>query len=343
MGESGLVKQVSILLCLAAMTAIIQAFGAMAQSTPSTIESPSDWLDRSPHAQGFVSVNGVRLEYLDWGGKGPPLILLAGLGCTAHIFDNIGPELTKDFHVIALTRRGVGASDKPERGYDMPTLVEDIRQAMDALVIDQAIVAGHSFGAREAAALAIAYPDRVSKVIYLDGAYNLTPDLMKADEDMNQFFPHPTEMDGSSFVRLLAWERLNRAAWNDASEADFRETRVVDEKGYHPEGSTAPNAAQEMLDGLKKAPPDFSKVKSPALSIYADHRLNWWLGRMDERKKQKAEPVFAKMEQLQQKLIDDFKAKVKNAKVVMMQDTDHFCFIQRQGDVVKEMKDFLSN
>jgi pimeloyl-ACP methyl ester carboxylesterase len=40
----------------------------------------------------FVTVNGGRLEYLDWGGDGPPLVFLAGLGSTAHIFNDLAPE-----------------------------------------------------------------------------------------------------------------------------------------------------------------------------------------------------------------------------------------------------------
>jgi pimeloyl-ACP methyl ester carboxylesterase len=324
-----------------AVVAKVQIASGQPGTTPGA--APADWLDRSPHAQGFLNVNGIRIEYLDWGGKGPPLILLAGLGSTGHIFDDIGPVLTKNFHVIALTRRGFGASDKPEHGYDMTTLVEDIRQAMDALVIDRAIVVGHSLGSREAAALAILYPDRVSKVVYLDGAYNLSPELIKADEEMSAFLPHPSDIDRSSFVNLLAWERVNRTAWNDASEADFRATRVLDEKGYHAESLNAPNAAAEMIDGLRKAPPDFAKVKCPTLAIFADHRLKWWLGRMDDRTRQRAEPVFEKMIALHHRVVADFQVKVKSAKVVVLEDTDHFCFIQREGEVVKEMNEFLGN
>lgn len=36
----------------------------------------------------FVVVNGARLEYLDWGGSGPPLLFLAGGGSTAHVFED---------------------------------------------------------------------------------------------------------------------------------------------------------------------------------------------------------------------------------------------------------------
>jgi hypothetical protein len=42
-------------------------------------------MDKSPHKSDFVKVNGIRLHYLDWGGEGPALLFLAGMGCPAYI------------------------------------------------------------------------------------------------------------------------------------------------------------------------------------------------------------------------------------------------------------------
>ena len=49
-------------------------------------------MDTSPHTSDFVTVNGIRLHYLDWGGRGPALVFLAGLGCNAYIFDRLAPR-----------------------------------------------------------------------------------------------------------------------------------------------------------------------------------------------------------------------------------------------------------
>src|SRR5262249_3174872 len=69
------------------------------------------WRDPSPHKVGFVAVEkSVRLELLDWGGSGRPVVLLAGGGNTAHVFDEFAPKLAGAFHVYGLTRRGFGAS-----------------------------------------------------------------------------------------------------------------------------------------------------------------------------------------------------------------------------------------
>src|SRR5215212_5567174 len=118
-------------------------------------------MDNSPHKSGFVSVNGINLHYLDWGGEGDTLLFLPGLGNTAYVFDRIARRFTNHFHVLALTRRGHGDSDYPETGYDLETLAEDIRQFLDALKIDKVIFAGSSIAHMEICHFAALYPERV--------------------------------------------------------------------------------------------------------------------------------------------------------------------------------------
>src|SRR5579862_7499012 len=78
---------------------------------PAYSQAPPSWRDLSPHAVRFVTVEkGVRLEVLDWGGSGRPVVLLAGGGDTAHVFDEFAPKLTADHHVYGITRRGFGTS-----------------------------------------------------------------------------------------------------------------------------------------------------------------------------------------------------------------------------------------
>src|ERR1041385_6588538 len=88
-----------------------------------------DWIDKSPHKPGFLTVNKVKLQFLDWGGKGATLLFLHGMGDTAHIYDDLAPKFTNQFRVLGLTRRGHAESEIPETGYDTATLVEDIGRA----------------------------------------------------------------------------------------------------------------------------------------------------------------------------------------------------------------------
>jgi pimeloyl-ACP methyl ester carboxylesterase len=75
------------------------------------------------YTERFITVNGLRLHYLDWGSANKPaFIMLHGISRVAHQFDHIAPYFTADYHVIAIDMRGHGDSAwSPEGAY----VVED--------------------------------------------------------------------------------------------------------------------------------------------------------------------------------------------------------------------------
>src|SRR5688500_19922472 len=93
----------------------------------------------SPHQVRWVTVDSsVKLEVLDWGGSGPPLVLLACYLST-HVYDEFAPKLTDQFHVYGITRRGLGASDKTATGYSVQQSANDLLQAFNSLKLQQAL------------------------------------------------------------------------------------------------------------------------------------------------------------------------------------------------------------
>jgi non-heme chloroperoxidase len=133
-------------------------------------------IDPSPHKVRFVEVEkGVKLEVLDWGGKGPPLVFVPGEGNTAHAFDDFAPLFTAKHHVYAITRRGAGRSSKPEptpENYGAERLGEDVLVVIDALKLDHPVLAGHSRGGEELSFFGARRPERVSALIYLEAGYD---------------------------------------------------------------------------------------------------------------------------------------------------------------------------
>jgi pimeloyl-ACP methyl ester carboxylesterase len=132
--------------------------------------------DTTSHGIQFVSVEpDVKLEVIDWGGPAAPetrtLLLLAGLGDTAHRFDPFATELIKTYRVFGVTRRGFGMSSVPDAGYDADRLGDDVLAVMDALKLRQPILVGHSLGGEELSSIASRHPERVAGLIYLDAGY----------------------------------------------------------------------------------------------------------------------------------------------------------------------------
>ncbi|OOQ56620.1 alpha/beta fold hydrolase [Mucilaginibacter pedocola] len=107
------------------------------------------------------------LEVLDWGGKGKSIFFLAGLGNTAHIFEQFAPKFTNNFHVYGLTRRGFGNSERIKTGFNTDTLLLDILKVMDSLRLKKVILIGHSIAGDELSTFARQYPNKVSAIIFL--------------------------------------------------------------------------------------------------------------------------------------------------------------------------------
>src|SRR5262245_14107486 len=123
----------------------------------------------------FVTVApGVRLEVLDWGGSGPALVFLPGLGNTAHGYDSFAPRFTVRFHVVGITRRGFGASSRPAMGYSVSRLSQDVLKVLSELRLLRPILIGHSIAAEELSYVAATSPRRIGGLVYLDAAYDRT-------------------------------------------------------------------------------------------------------------------------------------------------------------------------
>ncbi|MGC3982383.1 MAG: alpha/beta hydrolase [Steroidobacteraceae bacterium] len=132
-------------------------------------KTPVAWKDPSPHKVRFVTVDqDVQLEVLDWGGKGQPVVLLAGLSNTAHVFDEFALKLAKTYRVYGITRRGYGASSAPLDGYDADRMGDDVLAVLDALKIRKPVLIGHSFGGSDISSVASRHPERIAGGIYLD-------------------------------------------------------------------------------------------------------------------------------------------------------------------------------
>ena len=222
------------------------------------------WVDRSPHRARFVQVApGVSLEVLDWGGSGPPLVFLSGLQDVAHGFDDFAPRFTDKYHVVAITRRGYGASSQTSSGYDLATRVADLRATLDSLHLGRVALVGHSIAGDELTAFAGSYPARVSALVYFDAAY----DHSGVTSLLGQRAP---------WLPMLAPDSASPAAVRaytlHAFGAHIPEAQIRAIGRYDASGHLTGNVTPGVIDSLVLVGcghPDYHAVKSPALAIYA--------------------------------------------------------------------------
>lgn len=286
----------------------------------SQTETPVKPIDKSPHKSGFVTVKGVRLHYLDWGGAGDALLLLTGFGDSAHIFDDFAPKFTDHFHVIGLTRRGFGESDKPATGYDTATRVEDIRQFLNAMKVERVNIIGHSMAGDEMTLFATLYPRRVKKLVYLEAAYNRT---------------NFVELEMTDPTLPAIWKRLLLEVKGSPEAANV----VV--KDMMP-----PNVwgnYKAIVKAMTEFRPDYSRVKAPALAFYATPEHPSDLTQMDEETRRRVDEWWVKNFVPDARAsITQFRREAPHGQVFEMKDANHYLFLgNTAGEVIRQTREFL--
>jgi esterase len=118
----------------------------------------------------YLTVNGLRLHYLEWGFKNTqPMILLHGFMGHAHVWDGFAAKFCSRYHVIAIDHRGHGESQwSMEGAYTLDDHFSDIALFIDTLQLENAILIGHSMGGRHALFYHVCIPHKVDRLILVD-------------------------------------------------------------------------------------------------------------------------------------------------------------------------------
>ena len=306
----------------------------------------ASWQDPSPHTVQFVRVDdAVRLEVLDWGGTGRPVVLLAGGGNTAHIFDEFAPKLTANYHVYGITRRGYGASDFSATDDPADRLGDDVAAVIDALKLKKTVLVGHSIAGAELSSVANRHPDRVAGLVYVDAAYSYAFDNGKGADVMEMQRlqapqpPPPSRADMASFGALTKYyERVNGFRF---PESELRQQRESNPDGTVGKERDFPGGAlfMPLLMGARK----YTDIPVPALVIFANpHGMETWVdGNTDPTVRTAAKSyssALAALTERQEKAVENG---VPTAHVITLPGAHHYVFLTNAADVLRETRAFL--
>jgi non-heme chloroperoxidase len=307
--------------------------------------APVPFTDPAPHRASRIAVApGVRVEVLDWGGTGPTLVFLGGGNNTGHVFDTFAPRFTDRFRVLALTRRGLGASDVPNPGpYDGPTLAADLKAVLDSLGIARAVLVGHSFGGIEAAWFATAYPERVEKLVYLDsycpGCAGPTT-AMRRRPPVRPRPPPLTDRDTLTPAGISAYQR--RTLGFSFPEAELRAI-----SRYGADGrvrNPVPLFVREAL-ASGSGHPEVAKIAAPALGVFAERSTPqqefWWFDRMGRPERLLAEVYLETVLPNRRAAREQFAQELPNARVEVIPAAHHYIFLSHPAEVERLMRAFL--
>ena len=150
-------------------------------------------------ADGFFDTADVRLHYVDWGGDGPPLLLVHATGFHTRLWDPYAERLRGRFRVLALDQRGHGDSGQPRTGMAWPSFAEDVAAVIAALGIEGCYAAGHSSGGTAVGMCAGDHPGSIRRLMLIDAVLR--------DERRAGFPPAgPSVMAERTRRRRMVWD-----------------------------------------------------------------------------------------------------------------------------------------
>jgi non-heme chloroperoxidase len=323
--------------------------GTWTQGDPFTLDfqratEETVWkIDPSPHTIQYISVDkDVKVEVLDSGGSGRPVALLAGLGNTAHIFDQFAPKLTPKYHVYGMTRREYGDSSKPYRNevnYSSDRLADDVLAVDDALKLERPVLVSHSIAGEELSSIGSRHPEKVAGLVYLDAGYpyafydasrgNLQLDALDVQREIEQMFSFGGPDDQKPLVEQL----LKQLPQFEKELQDQLKTSV---RNFPSHGSRPPEMAYVMavIAGEHK----YTDIRVPCLAILAIPH--------DPRMFQQLDPAARAAEEANDletttAQANAFEKGIPTARVVRLPNAHHFVFRSNEANVLRKLNAFL--
>jgi len=123
----------------------------------------------SEPASSFLNVNGLRMQTLDWGGDGAPIVILHATGFLGRIYRPLAEPLRAIGHVYSYDQRGHGdSSAAPDGDYSWTSTMRDLEGFITAMGWSGVRAVGHSAGATAIGSLACERPDLISRAVLIE-------------------------------------------------------------------------------------------------------------------------------------------------------------------------------
>ena len=286
----------------------------------------------------YLYLNGLRFHYFreNPSGSRQPLVLHHGLASNARIWEMVAPRLVERGHpVYALDARGHGLSDKPEDGYDIETITDDLAAFIQTCQLERPVLVGHSWGGgivlNYAARFSIG-PHLPAGIVLVDGGISQLDDAGVTWEEMEQRLTPPrlARIPLSEFQpRLEAWF----AEWGGSEQAvsiTMNNFEISEDERIYPRLAFERHMRIVRSIWDFKTYDYFRRVRCPTLMIPA------------RPKEPLSQPDLAYL-QAKERGVARAQNAIRRLRVEWMPDTIHDIPLQRPGELADLIADFTTS
>ena len=317
-------KKMSYLLLIFSLILFISSCSYMVKNEKQRVYSSSEY-----GSDNFVVVGGYNVHYVEVG-EGEPVFLISGAFSTYRHWNRMIPYLSKHYKLLCIDYLGAGDSDKPVSGfgYTIQEQADLMVKMMEALQISRVHILGVSYGGAIALNLAARYPEKVDKIVSIEGngingnrhqkiSYGPMADFLR--------FPLVGEMAvgviRSGLADRFVAKSVMGKAWKDLNDTDKGEVkRIVSQSNR-----TASRSSWFHICRTLKTSRDFTeeakRISTPILYLYG--------GNSDYYEMAKGNAEF-------------LKAHLTDVQVVRFDNGIHDLELQKPEDVATLVLEFLS-
>jgi pimeloyl-ACP methyl ester carboxylesterase len=284
--------------------------------------------NESTPQSGVAAIGDLHVHYLDWGGSGEPLLALHGLASSGHWYRRVAPFLSADYRIVAPDQRGHGATTQAPTGYDWQTLAEDAIRLMDYFGIQRAPVLGHSWGGHVASNLAMRFPDRVSRVVMIDGGFQDGGLMPNPTWEAFRQRLAPRLVVGTREEYLAGLAGNLAFCWGDDLAA-IALTMVYEGPDGQMHDHLRPENHAQVLETMWNEPPSMvlPRITVPALVVAAGSRAD------------RANSQFSRQREV---MVAAAEAALPNGRVHWIADTIHDIGYHKPAELASVIRDFLT-
>jgi pimeloyl-ACP methyl ester carboxylesterase len=278
--------------------------------------------------ENWAEIGPLHMRFLEWHGNGPPIIALHGLASSAHWYERVASYLNEQHRIIAPDQRGHGQTTQAASGYDWQTLASDIVGLMDYLGLPQAAVMGHSWGGHVASNLAARFPERVTRLVMIDGGFQNGRLFPGATWEAFKARVAPRDVSGTRQEFLARLRSQLSECWGDDLER-IVQTMVYEDELMQIQDILRPDNHAQVIRTMWDEPPSaiLPQIQCPTLIVPAGPRAD------------RAGTEFA---QMRRKMVEAAAQATRNCRVCWIPDTIHDIGYHKPEELAKVIKEFLA-
>lgn len=290
-------------------------------------------------------INGNKVEIMDVG-KGTPIIILTGMGCSFYEWYEVAKYVAKSNRVIMFHRPGLGLSEIGRGTRNTKHVVEELNELLQALRITEPVVlVGHSYGGLCAQHYAKAHPDNVAGIVLVDST---SVDLKELDE-LELPVIDASESDEAWLENCYSYSLMDQEKLKELVNPSLTERQInlpLDVQKQLMDFQVTPSLYKAMYQEISNWKMDADTIRNldelsdtPLIVIGRDKEHNIQLGTMDGLPEEEMRVLEDKWEELIKR-----QAKFsKNSELIFAKESSHSIHMDRPDIIVAAIDKLLQN